>query len=73
MLLSVKVELLKKGFKTSTIKFNNQILTISTSAITEKNGEYFVQCSDEPIQGAKKLRASEDDLIFNEFEFNLGD
>ena len=66
-MILVKIELLKQGPNASKIKIEDRTLTVANSCIVERDGEYFVTCSDEPIAGAKKITV-DSDSIYDDYE-----
>jgi hypothetical protein len=70
-MILVKVELLKQGIEKSKIKFYDEygrdnIIIVPNGAIVCKDGEYFITCSEEPIEGAKSISVSITDVINEE-------
>jgi hypothetical protein len=70
-MILVKVELIKQGAVKSKIKFYDYRgleieLIVPNSAVQCKDGEYFITCSEEPIEGATKITVSLSDMIDEE-------
>jgi hypothetical protein len=66
-MILVKIDIIKKGPNGSKIRIEDRILTVSNTCIVEKEGEYFVTCSDEPVPGAKKITV-DSDSIYEDYE-----
>lgn len=66
-MILVRIEILKRGPNGSQIRIEDRTLTVANSCIVERNGEYFVTCSDEPVAGAKKITV-DSDSIYDDYD-----
>jgi hypothetical protein len=63
----VEVELIKRQFKSSKIAYEDingrQVLTVDNKSLVEQDGKCYMKCSNEPIEGSKKIEIFEDDIL----------
>jgi hypothetical protein len=63
----IRVELLKKGFKSSKINYESTSgllkITVDNKSLVEKDGEWFLKCSDEPSEDMKRIDVPERNVL----------
>ncbi len=67
-MILVEVDLIKKGFKSSLIRFfdsggNLQKIFVDNKAVVEKDGKYYLKCSEKEIPGAREITVHHRDII----------
>jgi hypothetical protein len=67
-MILVKVNLVKRGHGScvvSVIESNGEEreISVSSKSLIEKDGEYFITCSDEPIPGAERIDVDATEII----------